>query len=329
MGFPLFKNVTTYNRRRVPDLYHTSNKNIPSPAMASQPTYLLAPNFRFKPDTGPIALGNIITDPLRPHRALTAIDADSLRANYPRIETITEYDYALSRATSQGVSMAVWTQFVQTVSAKISGQRNSQAQASYAMDSLETMYFVTDPSLGEMEARLRVPRVQAFVKADSFPGLRKPVYMVTGLMIAKGFTAQEEKGNYKSSEVEAGGSVPTPAGDVGLGADLASSMDNTQSHTWKVREDIVFAYQLLKIEIKGWKGTKLKYDELRHKAAYLSRDDESDEDDEDDEDYISGQVMVSVVTADSLSISDSAVGSAALELGESDGKIICISASDE
>ena len=59
--------------------------------MARQPTYLLAPNFHFKPGTGPIVLGNIIADPLRPHRALTTVDAAIVKATYPRIETITDY----------------------------------------------------------------------------------------------------------------------------------------------------------------------------------------------------------------------------------------------
>ncbi|KAM0454210.1 hypothetical protein ACHAPV_008480 [Trichoderma viride] len=299
--------------------------------MARQNTYILAPNFRFKPQSGPIALGNLITDPLRPHRALTVIDADSLKAKYPRIETITEQDHALNRATSHDASMGVWAQFVQNVGAKISGQRNSTAQTTYTMDSLETMYFITDPSLEEIEARLKVPRVQGFVKASSFPGLRKPVYMVTGLMIAKGFAAREETGKSTSAQVEANGTIPTPAGDVGLGANLSKSTDNSQSDAWRVSEDIIFAYQLLKIEVKGWKGTQLKYDELRHKAAYLSKDEEYDKDEEgedDDEDDGFDQVIIDAVTADNLSPSGNTGGNTVVELGESDAEVICISACD-
>lgn len=303
----------------------------PTSTMARQQTYLLAPSFRFKPKTGPIALGNLITDPLRPHRALTAIDADSLKANYPRIETITEQDHALNRATSHDVSTGVWSQFVQTICAKVSVQRNSTAQTSYTMDSLETMYFITDPSLAEIEARLKVPRVQGFVKASNFPGLRKPVYMVTGLMIAKGFTAREETGKSTSAQVVATGTIPTPASGARLGAKLSKSTNNTQSDAWRVIEDIVFAYQLLKIEIKGWKGTKLKYDELRHKAAYLSRDEEFDEDEDgedDDENDTFGQLTIDALTVDNLSPSGYTGGNTVVELGEGDAKIVCISTRD-
>jgi hypothetical protein len=96
--------------------------------------------------------------------------------------------------------------------------------------------------------------------------------------------------------------------------------------TWKAGEDIAFAYQLLKIEVKGWKGTKIEYDELRHKAAYLSKDEEDDE--EDDEDEITGQVTASVVSEDNLPVCRSTDGITIVKLGEGESKITCISAVD-
>lgn len=293
--------------------------------MAQQPMYLLAPSFRFLPGTGPIALGNIIADPLRPHRALTKVDLGTLEAVYPRIETMTDYDRTVMRETSNVLSTAVWAQFVKTVSAKVSGERGASAHTNYTMDALKTAYFVTDPTLEEIETRLKAPRVQAVVKAGKIPGFRQPVYMVTGLMIAKGFRALEEKGKYRAGEVKGSGNVPTPAGDVGLGANLAESGRKEESDTWKAGEEIVFAYQLLKIEVKGWKGDKVMYDELRHKAAYLSKDDEDD--DEDDEDEIT-EVTASLVSEDNLPISRSTDAITTVELGESESKITCIAAVD-
>jgi len=308
--------------------FHHRQNN--SSAMTQYPTYLLAPNFHFKPGTGPIALGNIIADPLRPHRALTTVDAGTVKATYPRIETITDYDRSMTRGNSRDVSMAVWAQFVQTLSAKVSGEYGTSAHMNYTMDALETAYFVTDPPLEEIEARLKVPRVQTVVKAGRIPGFRQPVYMVTGMMIAKGFAVVQERGKHRTGEVKASGNVPTPAGDVGLGVNLANSASTEESDMWKVGEDIVFAYQLLQIEVKGWKGTKIKYDELRHKAAYLNLDDENDDDDDvgDDEDEITGQVTASVASEDNLPVSRSTGGITTVELGEGESKIICISAVD-
>lgn len=294
--------------------------------MVQQPTYLLAPNFQLKPG-GPILLGNIIADPLRPHRPLTTIDASTLKATYPRIETITYDDRTVTRRSSHDASMAVGAQIARIISAKVSGTRGSSVHTNYTMDAVETAYFVTDPPLEEIETRLKVPRVQTVLKAGRMPGLRQPVYMVTGVMVAKGLAVLQEKGKHGAGEVEAGGNAPTPAGDVGVGANLSKSGDMEESDTWKTQEDIVFAYQLLKIEVKGWKGTRIEYDELKHKAAFLSQDQEDDEE-EDDEDEITGQVIASLVSVDNLAVPRSTVEIPEVNLGEGGSKIIFISVID-
>ncbi|KAI9928488.1 hypothetical protein ASPWEDRAFT_437545 [Aspergillus wentii DTO 134E9] len=294
--------------------------------MAHNPTYFLAPNFFFKPGTGPIALGNIIADPLRPHRALTTIDATTLEKTYPRIETITNYEYSSTRSKSHDMSMSIWAQFLDTVTAKVSGERGNSMQTTYNMDALETRYFVDDPTLEEVEARLAVPRVRAVMKASSIPGFRQPVYMITGLMIAKGFSASQEKGKHRSGEVDVGGSAPTPTGQAGVGANVTRSSSAEESDGWKAGEDIVFAYQLLKIEVKGWKGKRIEYDELSHEAAYLGKDDDDEE--EEDEDESLGEVTVNIADAHNLPTSRSTGGFTTVELEEGDRTFTCISAVD-
>ena len=279
---------------------HNEKDIISSLIMAKQGTYILAPNFHFKPVTGPIALGNIIGDPMRPHRALTAIDMETLAAKYPRIEMTTVTDCNIVHGTSRDLSLAVWTQFLQVVSAKVSGGSDSNVRATFDIDALEIAYFVTDPALEEIKERLRVPRVQNVVKAGRLPGLRNPVYMVTGMMTARGFRTQQESAKHKANEVEVSGNVPTPAGDVGLGTSLARSSGLEDSKTWRAGDDIVFAYQLLRIEVKGFKGTKVTYDEFRHKAAFLAAEDEEDNEEEEDVDGSRGQVAIDTVVKENL-----------------------------
>ncbi|KAI9042926.1 uncharacterized protein KD926_004716 [Aspergillus affinis] len=294
--------------------------------MAQQPTYILAPNFHFKPGTGPIALGNIIADPLRPHRALTTVDATTLKAAYPRIETFTDYERSITRGSSRDVSMSVWAEFLNSVSAKVSGSRGSDVQSTYTMDSLESMFFVNDPTLEEIRSRLKAPMVQAVTKAGRIPGFRTPVYMVTGLMVAKGFSADLENTQRRGGEVELSGNAPSPVGQVGAGAGLARSTSTEKADQWKAGEDIVFAYQLLKIEVKGWKGDRIIYDELRHKSALLSNDEEDDTDDEEEEEEEEGlqEVVISSIRADNLPSGRDAGGFAVSELGENQDHVHCI-----
>ena len=292
--------------------------------MARPGTYILAPTFHFKSVTGPIALGNIIGDPMRPHRALTTVDTDTLTMRYPRIETTTITDCSIVDGTSRNLSLAIWTQFLQTVSAKVSGGSDSSIRATFDIDTLEIAYFVVDPTLEEIEDRLEVPRVQAVIRASRLPGLRNPVYMVTGMMTAKGFRTQQESTKHKTNQVELSGDAPTPIGDVGLGTSLARSSDAEKSKTWKTGEDIVFAYQLLKIERKGFKGKKVSYDEYRPKAAFLAKDDGDDEEDMD-VDQIKAQVTVAIVTKDNLSESEVI---ATKEIWQGDSKATCLSVID-
>jgi hypothetical protein len=198
------------------------------------------------------------------------------------------------------------------------------------MKALETAYFVTDPPLDIIEMRLKNPRVQTVIKASNIPGFRHPVYMVTGLMVAKGFAAVQEKGNIRTGEVAVSGQIASPAGSVGLGASAISSSTAGESDTWSTGEDIVFAYQLLKIEVKGWRGTRIEFDELRHKAAYLSKDDsdlDSESDGEDTENEIKEQFAVHAAGVDSLVLSSLGEISV-VEVGDGKHIITCISAVD-
>ncbi|GKZ50583.1 hypothetical protein AbraIFM66951_003845 [Aspergillus brasiliensis] len=294
--------------------------------MAQQPTYILSPNFHFKPETGPIGLGNIISHPLRPHRALTTVDAATLQKIYPRIERFTQYERNIERGASSHVSISVWAEFLQTVSGKLSGGRGSDVRSNYTMDQLETEYFVTDPPLEEIQARLKAPRVQAVTKAGRIPGFRTPVYMVTGRMIAKGFTASMGNIDRHNGEIEVGGNIPSPGLQVGAGANLAGSTSTAEADSWRAGGDIVFAYQLLKIEVKGWKGDRVEYDELRHKAAYLSKDDDEETDEEDD---VVEEIIISSANAGTLPSDHDQGGITVTEVGEGDSRASCISSSRE
>ncbi|PYH91048.1 hypothetical protein BO71DRAFT_486574 [Aspergillus ellipticus CBS 707.79] len=287
------------------------------------------PNFHFKPETGPIALGNIIADPLRPHRALTTVDVTTLQTAYPRIETFTEYERSITRGNSHDVSMSVWGQFLSSASAKISGSRGSDVQSTYTMDSLQAMFFVNDPALEEIQSRLKNPMVQAVMKGGRIPGLRTPVYMVTGLMVAKGFSADMTNTQRRSGEVELSGNAPSPVGQVGAVVDLTRSTSTQKADQWKAGEDIVFAYQLLKIEIKGWKGNRISYDELRHQNAFLSNDDDDDDDEEDTDSEEGGEGLGEVVTssirAGNLPSGPETGAITVTEVGEDHHPVSCIS----
>ncbi|PSN71014.1 hypothetical protein BS50DRAFT_448629, partial [Corynespora cassiicola Philippines] len=252
--------------------------------MAQYPTYLLAPNFTFKPRTGPLALGSLIADPFRPHRVLTAVDEDAV-SRYPRIETVIESQKSIARESTHETGFSLWTEFLQIVGASAFNKRGSHAATEFSMSSLVTEYFVNDPGVKEIKARIAHPRVRAIMKPDGF-AIRQPVYMVTGLKIAEGLFARRENSKSMGVGVGSGIPIPIPVGEVGVGADIMIANETMESDQWNTNEDIVLAYQLLKIELRGWRNKSLKVDEFRHKSAFLEKgisDSESGEEEDNDE----------------------------------------------
>jgi len=294
--------------------------------MAVELTYLLSPKFYFKRD-GPIALGSIVADPFRPHLVLTAVDAATLSERYPRIERFTDFDQNLTSSQGTSASVSAWLEFLQTAGAKIGLAREKHRLDQYTMTSLETEYFLELPSAEEIKSRVKVDRVRKTIKASGLPSTRQPVYMVTGRKLAKGFSAVHDSGKQTSSEAEAGGLTPTPTGNAAIKGGAAGHKERELQTGWKAGDELVFAYQLMKIEVRGWRGSKVEYDEFRHESALLSNDDE-DEDDEEEDDDDNIVVDIDAATAADLAKATEEGAMTKLEMGEGEGKLLLISTRD-
>ncbi|KAK8079702.1 hypothetical protein PG997_007520 [Apiospora hydei] len=248
--------------------------------MALRPTYFLAPNFTFRPETGPIRLGSIIVDPLCPHRPLSRIDGPALEARYPKIEHVVEVGRTWNRNANRDVALAVWAQFLQSFSPRLSGERSTSFADEYTFESLTKTSFVEDPSDSEILERISDPKIQAVMRGDFFAFGGRPVYMITGLKIAHNLVAS--KGSAKSYTVSLEGlataPAPVPVGTVDAGVSISRGEYDKRHDSWKSNNDIVFAYQLLKIKWKGLKQNRLHVEEFVHKHQLLSNDDDDTHD---------------------------------------------------
>ncbi|KAK4461487.1 hypothetical protein QBC42DRAFT_297692 [Cladorrhinum samala] len=251
----------------------------------SQPTFLLAPKLSFKPTDAALQLGNIVSDPLRPHRILTSVDAVAFtdRSRYPPIETSADISRSITRGKGTDVSVAVWARFVEFLTAGVSGNTATHVSATYSADSLVTERFARDPGPEEIAVRVSEPRVRSILRGNYFSRPR-PVYMITGRIIAKGLEVSSEAAQMTSASVDAEAEVTGAAG-VSLGAQLGGGVNNERRDDWTAGEDRVFAYELLKIEFKGFMKRRISVDEFVPRDALLSherpRDDDEDEGDDD------------------------------------------------
>lgn len=234
--------------------------------MTDQGTFLIAPSFRFIPHTGSIRLGSLLADPTRPHRVLTTIDASELPGTYPDIEKVIEHGYEVLRSSRKTVSGAIWARFLDTAGAKLGGQDSVENRTQYSAEEVQTEYFKFDPSMDLIRARVAEPRVKAHMQR--LMGPRKSVYMIHGVKIATKLSLVREASTLVSADLAADGAVPTPAGEVNLGMAADRSKLRSDREVSHLGQDVVFAYQLLKIEYAHWIGEVLKVDEHRSEAGF-------------------------------------------------------------
>ncbi|KAK4079748.1 hypothetical protein Trihar35433_853 [Trichoderma harzianum] len=233
------------------------------------PTYLLAPNWTYRPN-GPIALGNIIVDPFRPQYAISKPTKP-----LPETETATENNWIFETEKIRSVNVSIWTRLFNQLSLKLGPNRQKAESVKIVMKSLETTYFKDVPSMQDIQAIAKEEIVRSFLNADGL--LRSPVYMVTGLKVAKGFqlTHRGSSGRGLSAEI-----TESVAPDMSVGGNANIEIATATSNGFEAADDIIFAYQLLIIKPKGW-GPKVtfKLDDYRHKAAMLvdSSTDEAEE----------------------------------------------------
>ncbi|KAK4169926.1 hypothetical protein QBC43DRAFT_306850 [Cladorrhinum sp. PSN259] len=239
--------------------------------MAATKTYYLAPNFSYHPDTS-IKLGDIVQDPSDPTIPLGSVQS------LPPKETHLDLNASFSNTTSKSVNAGIWAKFVEIASASLGGSTFKTTTNTYTMDRLETVYFRTQPSPELISETVKSStRIQAAMSSglSSF-GTSKPVYLVSGLKIARGFRVESGIGHTRGGQVSIEASE-TITGGVGVGMEVGkeSSWESRQEFSAAEGQDIVFAYQLhvikrRKAEAKVYKG----------KGAFLSEDGQVQQDEE-------------------------------------------------
>jgi hypothetical protein len=217
---------------------------------SSTKTYFLAPNFDFPPPpSGLIDLGSIITDPKKPDRSLNKGELVLIPAH--AIFTTTKTDWTASRSQLHAVDGGIWTSFLQTIiglSAEVDVSRSKGKDEVYRCKVLETQYFQPDDAY--ILANLQNPRVQGYVKTG-WP-VKKSVYMITGLKIARGVSAETEV----SEEYGVGGKVGVDATAFTGGVPVSGgpkgkwSSKSSEGIGFGGSEDFVFAFRLIKIKPK-------------------------------------------------------------------------------
>ncbi|CAL00895.1 hypothetical protein M747DRAFT_277655 [Aspergillus niger ATCC 13496] len=225
---------------------------------------------------GPIALGKIIVDPFRPHRVLTRPDPDIPTAP---IETVVETDWSLHHQRENGVKSSIWTHFLNAMGVDLGFEGSRSLDADYTVDSLTTSYFRDEPSHEEIIRRTQDGKIRDLMRLDT-------------------------------------GTSGTVIGDVSVGTDNKIYSKESDKHQGKGENDIVFAFQLMKIVPKGWKNKSFDVQDFYPKAALLLGDEEE----------VENELDVSYATAADFAESELDIQFNMTELHDSQGTFKCVTA---
>jgi hypothetical protein len=232
--------------------------------MSAIKTYILAPNFSYHPNTS-ICIGDIVQDPSDPTKPLSG-PPDPLALN---TESHLDYNAKLSKHETHSLNGSIWAKFLETVNTRISGGVSDDVLDKYTMDRLETIYYKKQPTDEEATERVKHNKVKSAINSGVFG--KKPVYIITGLKVARGFRLESRETS--TAERNTTLEVPVSSKD-GVGADISLSSTGGVQQYHRSGQDIIFAYQLHIVKHKGWRQKDVDISVYKPKAAFLNEDGE-------------------------------------------------------
>jgi hypothetical protein len=250
--------VNTYTSRPAPLKLQLSLLNIPSvltlnvtirqhqAAMAIGKGFVLHTDFTTHPDQFP-PIGTIIQDPERP---VTGERLSTL-AKEPATRTH-EDEYQTTTSSSSGVRADAWVKFCDQFNVKAAIGVSHENAAAFKTQRLETKRYELYPNATDATSRAQEPSVKTRMDSWGRHGSH-PVFIVTGIKIARGFRHVNLKVDKR--HIEAGGGIKlAEQATAGAHAGASSGATNYQAvQAAPGREnDIVYAYELATIARKGW-----------------------------------------------------------------------------
>ncbi|KAH6888446.1 hypothetical protein B0T10DRAFT_54897 [Thelonectria olida] len=226
------------------------------------PTYVLAPNFTYHPNTS-ICMGDIVEYPDDPTKPLSSAPPSVLELTTSHFD----YENELENQSTLSLSGSIWSNFLEKASAKIGGGTGDELLTKYTIRRLETIYFTKQPTDDEALERVKEKKVMDAVKRGILG--KKPVFMITGLKVARGFQLSSSVSSTTKAEAKLEAPITS---EVGVRADANYSRETKAAQKHRTGQDIVFAYQLHIITHKGWLQPGVDITVYRPPAALLNND---------------------------------------------------------
>ncbi|KAI0096443.1 hypothetical protein GGR51DRAFT_543267 [Nemania sp. FL0031] len=240
-----------------------------APPIQPLKSYLIAPGVGFPYRRGSsIALGNIFENALEVDEIPISFgDAENLPPKVDPAATENNREIIEDRGSKGGVE--AWVEYMRTFRGGISVEQAKNAHVVYQIKDLETDTF-TGANLREYFDK-RVKEEEILQRYLS----KGPIYMITGIKYAKDLTWEIRAGTTNEAEATLSSRVVE---DVQAGGRAWREGAWTSLQKGEIKEEAIFAYQVHRIALKGWRKKTLET-KLNRDGAALSDESSDDEDD--------------------------------------------------
>ena len=238
----------------------------------SNPTYFLTPNCDF-PANGLITLGSIIVHPKTPQKCLNHRENQRVEVPIEDVQESFKDNWEDTIKAARNNKATLWASFLQMIlgfGTDVSVGITRESEDVYKFRRLETKFF--EPDAAYIQKSMEAEGVTAYVTATRY---KKPVYMVTGVKIARGASVTGKTLRQYEAKLNIGldGTILTGV-PVSGGPSVETTKTNERGVGFENGSDYVFAYRVVRIQL-GKDGNMKGYKEYA-KGAFFGADEDSD-----------------------------------------------------
>lgn len=227
---------------------------------SNTPTYFPSPNWDIPADSKLVVLGRIIEDPKDPESQVP--ESGVLPIPPSAVQDGEKIDWETNLAKVRAGTIGLWAKCMQFISGGMSYSQLKSSLETHKFSELETSYFRPDERLLAQAAEDR--GAQAYFRVHYW---RKPVYLITGIKVARGASVSTENQVSRSMQAELKADTTSAGLNVEAGPEASLVNGKNTGISYGGSTDYIFAYQLTRIMPKN-KGKGYKNEKFVKGALY-------------------------------------------------------------
>lgn len=230
---------------------------------SNTPTYIPSPNWDIPADSDIVVLGRMIKDPGNPQSKIPKSGIIPIPPPAPYDGIKTDWQTTLEQVRSGRIGL--WAKCMQLIQGGLSFNQLKSSVENHSFDILETKYFLPDDDY--LAQALEDAGVQAYLHVNNW---RKPVYLITGIKIARGASVSTESSKGRSAQAELKADATSVGAPVDVGPEAGWESEKKRGISYGGSTDYIFAYQLTRMTPK--KGTKNSRNQVHVEGAVFGKE---------------------------------------------------------